>query len=84
MLLPSELVLKAHIELTEVQLTYYEFPEVASATYASWIANRYPDLVVERAAAEVFKAIGKDDEAAKYSRQAQLNALDLLKDEISL
>lgn len=44
----------------------YLNPDITVATYTSWVALDHPYFIVFDAAATVFKAIGKDDEAAAY------------------
>lgn len=44
----------------------YVNPDITATGYNSWIAKDHPYAIVFDAAATVFKAIGKDDEAAAY------------------
>jgi hypothetical protein len=44
----------------------YLNPDITTAGYNSWIAKDHPYAIVFDAAATVFKAIGKDEEAASY------------------
>lgn len=44
----------------------YVNPDITATGYNSWIAKDHPYAIVLDAAATVFKAIGKDDEAATY------------------
>lgn len=44
----------------------YLNPDITTATYNSWIALDHPYAIVFDAAATVFKAIGKDEEATTY------------------
>lgn len=44
----------------------YLNPDITEAGYASWIALDHPYAIIFDAAATVFKAIGKDEEAAAY------------------
>lgn len=44
----------------------YLNPDITSSGYNSWIAIDHPYAIVFEAAATVFKAIGKDEEAAAY------------------
>jgi hypothetical protein len=45
---------------------FYLNPDVTTSGYTSWIAIDHPYAIVFDAAATVFKAIGKDEEAAAY------------------
>jgi hypothetical protein len=47
-------------------LGFYNNPDINIATYSSWVAVRHPYAIVYSACAKVFKAIGKDEEAATY------------------
>lgn len=54
-----------------LDIFYYAYPVVPpsstpDAPITSWICDQYQDCVIEEASAAVFKAIGKDDEAATY------------------
>ena len=44
----------------------YIHPDINKATYTSWVALDHPYAIIFDAAATVFKAIGKDEEAAAY------------------
>ena len=56
----------------------YLNPDITKATYDSWVALDHPYFIIFDAAATVFKAIGKDDEAATY-RQLMAEQLTMLK-----
>ena len=65
-----------------IGIQYYQQPNVGDLTYASWIADMYPYVIYEAAAANVFQAIGKNDEAGVYRGKLMDNRLDLIKAEI--
>jgi len=44
----------------------YLNPDITTTSFSSWIALDHPYLIIFDAAATVFKAIGKDEEAAAY------------------
>jgi hypothetical protein len=44
----------------------YLNPDIADATFTSWVALDHPYAIVYDAASIIFKAIGKDEEAAVY------------------
>lgn len=46
----------------------YLNPDVTKATYTSWIAIDHPWCIIYDASSTVFKAIGKDEEAATYKQ----------------
>ena len=46
----------------------YLNPDIADATFTSWVALDSPYAIVYDAAAVIFKAIGKDEEAAVYKQ----------------
>lgn len=56
----------------------YLNPILTNTGYSSWVALDHPYFIVFDAAATVFKAIGKDDEATTY-RQLVAEQLTLLK-----
>lgn len=49
--------------LSAVEVTYYKYPNVTAAGYDSWIAQQFPDAIIEEAVSNVFRVIGKDAEA---------------------
>jgi hypothetical protein len=59
-----------NIKSSDLQQYYllgcYVNPDITSTGYNSWIAKDHPYAIVFDAAATVFKAIGKDEEAAAY------------------
>ena len=65
-----------------IGIQYYQQPNIVDLTYASWIADMYPYVIYEAAAANVFQAIGKNDEAGVYRGKLMDNRLDLIKAEI--
>lgn len=65
--------LRANKSLTNLNITYYRFPDVTAANYTSWIADQFPDMVIEEACAKLFKTIGKDTEAQAYSNMFEEN-----------
>ena len=56
----------------------YLNPDISTDGYDSWIALDHPFYIIYGAAAQVFKAIGKDDEATIY-RTEQSEQLAILK-----
>ena len=48
----------------------YLNPDLADATYSSWIALDHPYAIVYEAAITVFKAIGYDEQSATFSKMA--------------
>lgn len=56
----------------------YLQPNITSTGYSSWIAIDHPFAIIYEAAAMVFKAIGKDEEAATY-RTLNQDQIALLK-----
>jgi len=58
--------LRANKNLTYLSVDYYQYPNITPALYTSWIAQEFPDIIVCEAAANIFKTIGKDNEAASY------------------
>lgn len=56
----------------------YLNPDITENGYSSWVALDHPYFIVFDAAATIFKAIGKDDEATTY-RQLNAEQLTMLK-----
>lgn len=55
---------------------YYKNPDITPLGYTSWIADEFPFLIGAMAAAQVFKAIGKDEETARMDAMS----LELIRD----
>lgn len=73
----NTLMVKSGWYVDFLDLAYYQWPLIpssTSATLTSWIADQFPDAIVEEASSLVFKMIGKDDE---YNRFAQMFAENL-------
>jgi len=58
--------IKADTEERGYLVGCYINPDITTLTYNSWIALDHPYAIIFDAAATVFKAIGKDEEAAAY------------------
>jgi hypothetical protein len=77
------LTLVAYRQVDNVGIEYYKRPIIAAdLTYASWIADDFPYVIYEAAAADIFKLIGKDTEAQLYRQKMADNRLDVIKSEI--
>lgn len=63
----QQVQLRANKFLTTLNIGYYKYPNVVPATYNSWIAVQYPDAVIDEAVAQIYRIIGKDQEAARLS-----------------
>ena len=77
--------IKSNHAVGAFNVPYYKTPVLTNAglaSYADWLADRYSYLIVNAAASEVFKMIGKDDEAAKYRAMLPEIRLDVTKGEI--
>ena len=55
-------------QLTQVSVAYFTYPNTATATYSSWIADQFPDAIIQEAASTIFKTVGKSDEAKLYQQ----------------
>ena len=70
----TEVYYAAGVEVTLKSSTAYRYylygcylnPNITSAGYNSWIARDHPYAIIYAAAGDVFKAAGKDEEAAAY------------------
>ena len=65
-----------------IAIQYYKRPDLGTACYDSWIAGLFPYVIYEAAAADIFKMIGKDEEAQRYAGKLMDNRLDIIKSEI--
>jgi hypothetical protein len=62
----SQLNIKSDTAEQYYLLGCYVNPDITTTGYNSWVALDHPYAIIFDAAATVFKAIGKDDEAAAY------------------
>ena len=62
----SYIQINCSVEQQYFLLGCYQNPNITEAGYNSWVALDHPYCIVFDAAATVFKAIGKDEEAAAY------------------
>lgn len=60
------LEIRAKVAFTKALLGVYVNPIVAEATYSSWVADLYPDAIVNEATRFIFKTIGYDEQATFY------------------
>jgi len=56
----------------------YLYPDIAVATYTSWIAQSYPYAIVYEASAMIYKITGKADEA-RYLRDENVENIALVR-----
>jgi len=68
--------------VTAIAIQYYKRPDLGTACYDSWIAGLFPYVIYEAAAADIFKMVGKDEEAQRYAGKLMDNRLDIIKSEI--
>jgi hypothetical protein len=62
----ATLNLRTQAATARVKLGYYQYPDTTDVSFYSWIADVYPNIIVDEASAAVFKMIGKDDEETRY------------------
>lgn len=48
----------------------YVHPSVQSGNYCSWVAEQYPDAIINEACRVIFKSIGYDEQSAQYNALA--------------
>lgn len=53
-------------------LSCYLYPDTADATYSSWAATEFPEVIYYEAAATVFKSTGFDEQAAAIRAETNL------------
>ena len=63
---------------------YYQYPDITSAGYNSWIARESPYTIVFDAAAVVFKTIGYDEQVSTYNALLQLEQNQLILSNVKL
>jgi hypothetical protein len=76
------LSLVAYRRVNKIALIYYALPDTTVLTYSSWIADKFPYVIYERAAADIFKLVGKTDEQAAYLANMHRNRLDVITSEV--
>lgn len=69
----SVINIRSNIELTQVNLGYFQYPNLVDESYFSWIADQTPQYIVEETLATLFGLIGKDTEARYYRALANEN-----------
>lgn len=73
----TNLLLRCDHVITQAKVTWFQLPDVTSATYNSWIANIFQDAIIEEAASKIFGMIGKPNEQ-KIQQQLFAENLQLL------
>ncbi len=63
----KQVALRTYTPILYAVFGYWAYPNATASGYNSWIAQEYPDIIVEEAASLVFRMIGKADEAAAYA-----------------
>lgn len=48
---------------------YWQFPNIVPATYNSWIAQQFPDMIITEATAYIYRIIGKTAEAQVLAQE---------------
>ena len=64
----NNLHLESFYTTKQFQIKYYKNPDVALETYSSWVADMYPYMIVEFAAAKVLSMIGHSQLAGELLR----------------
>lgn len=64
--------------LRYARIGWYENPDVTQAGYTSWIADAHPFLLIHLAASQVFRSIGRQEEAVSYRQLAQEELSNLI------
>jgi hypothetical protein len=63
------LKLKFSMATRGVQIGYFASPAVFPyASYSSWIAHQFPDLIIQGAVAQIYNQTGKQEEAASINK----------------
>lgn len=74
--------LRANKSLAYLAVDYWKFPDITTTNYTSWIADQFPDMILEEACASVFSSCGKDSESQRYAARFQENLAMLRTSEI--
>lgn len=74
----SSYEIKSSTEFQYCLLGHYLHPIITSEGYSSWVADEHPFAIIYEAARAVFKAIGYDEQEARYER-LMLEQLKMLK-----
>lgn len=53
---------------TRAIVSYFQLPDITTDSYSSWIASSYSNFIVEEASAQIFKAVGKDNEYQRFQQ----------------
>ncbi len=69
----QSLHVRCNKNLTQIDVGYWKYPNVIPATYDSWIAQQFPDAVIDEACAQLFRIIGKDAEAVRLTAEFPVN-----------
>lgn len=60
----NAIVIRAEVDFRYALIAYYKLPIVIKATYASWIADSFPNSIVYEAARRIFLTIGYQEQSA--------------------
>lgn len=72
------------IDATHLKLAYYRDPDVTPGSYDSWIAAKYPDVIIKWAGALVFRAIGHKEAADSELQLAQSLLQELVSNDFNI
>jgi len=64
----NAIVIRAQVDFQYALIAYYALPIVIKATYASWIADSFPNAIVLEAARRIFLTIGYQEQSASMLR----------------
>jgi hypothetical protein len=60
-------------------ISWYTYPQITPETMHSWIADMYSAIIVEKAAAEVFRDIGMTDDANRMEKYVLEEMIPILR-----
>lgn len=80
----KQVSLRVYSPILYATFGYYAYPNATPTGYNSWIANEFPDLIVEEAASTVFRMIGKADESAAYASNWATNLHQLTMSQVTV
>jgi hypothetical protein len=66
MLTPSSLIINSATPTHQFRFSYWRNPDLQEATFNSWVADIYPDAVIDAACAKLFEMVRDNTTADRY------------------
>lgn len=65
------LQLRSNITISHILFGSYQYPDITSDGFSSWIADEFPEAIYREAARSVFKSIGFDEQATEQANMVK-------------